>query len=117
MFAFVHKISVKIASVIAIAFHEIALALMTVFIGGDEISIRVTGPFTCAIVFATDIALSFLSGRSVRDGIVSGHIRGGSDRGEGVAFALKWEKIPARLADRALIFSGSDSGRESGVRH
>jgi hypothetical protein len=56
---------------------------MTEFIGGDEITIRVTGPFTFATRFATDIALSVYvgdvsSGRKM-DSIRIVHVGRGSD--------------------------------------
>ena len=68
---------------ITITLHEIAIAQMTVFIGGDEITIRVTGPFTFATRFATDIALSVYvgdvsSGRKM-DRIRIVHVGKGSD--------------------------------------
>jgi hypothetical protein len=68
---------------ITITLHEIAIAQMTVFIGGDEITIRVTGPFTFATRFATDIALSVYvgdvsSGRKM-DSIRIVHVGRGSD--------------------------------------
>lgn len=89
---------------VAFTLHEIALAVMTEFIGGDEISIRVTGPFTFATRFAAYVAdvKGFGSGGSMWDGIViTRNIGRGSDS-ERFAYALKWEKIPCEVARRAL---------------
>lgn len=89
---------------VAFTLHEIAVAVMTEFIGGDEISIRVTGPFTFATRFAAYVAdvKGFGSGGSMWDGIViTRNIGRGSDS-ERFAYALKWEKIPCEVARRAL---------------
>jgi len=92
--------------VITITLHEIAVAQMTEFIGGDEISIRVTWPFTFATRFATDIALSVyvgdVSSGCEMDSIRIVHVGRGSDERKSVANALKWEKIPSEVTNRAL---------------
>ena len=97
--------------IVTTALHEIALALMTEFIGGDEISIRVTGPFACAILFFTNIACivvrgSRFSGGCEMDSIRIVHVgRGGDERESsqsGFTYALKWEKIPSKVTNRAL---------------
>ena len=97
---------------VAFTLHEIALAVMTEFIGGDEISIRVTGPFTFATRFAAYVAdvKGFSGGGSMWDGIViTRNIGRGSDS-ERFAYALKWEKIPCEVARRALSYGGSGKG-------
>ena len=95
---------------VAFTLHEIALAVMTEFIGGDEISIRVTGPFTFATRFAAYVAYVKGSGGSMWDGIViTRNIGRGSDS-ERFAYALKWEKIPCEVARRALSYGGSGKG-------
>ena len=106
---FAEVFGIAFVIVIATALHEIAVALMTEFIGGDEISIRVTGPFACAILFFTNIACiivrgSRFSGGSEMNSIRIVHVGKSGNRRErsGFTYALKWEKIPSKVTNRAL---------------
>jgi hypothetical protein len=92
---------------------------MTVFISGDEITIRVTGPFTFATRFATDIALSVYvgdvsSGRKM-DSIRIVHVGRGSDERKHKFRVLR----SGRKMDRIRIVhvgKGSDERKHKFIR-
>lgn len=108
-------------SIVAGALHDISIALMTEFICGDEISIKVTWPFAFATRYAAHIALSesFSGSGSMWDGIQFTGWRGSDERKRsGFADALKWEKIPSEVTNRALRSGKSGGGgSKSRVRH